>query len=378
MNILFLTTHFNTGGITSYILTLAEALVQSGHHVWVASSGGNCVPRLESVGVRHVFINIRTKSEIHPKLWFCFNPLKELIRKEGINIIHAQTRVTQVLGFFLSRFSGVAMVTTCHGFFKARWFRRMFPCWGKAVIAISKPVARHLSVDFSVAKNKIHLIANGIDLNRFVMTNEQRRREARQKMDVGTTPLIGINTPLIGVVARLSSVKGIHVLIKAMPLILKKVPSANLLIAGQGPEEAALKKLTQDLGLSAHVHFKSTINQTQDLLCAFDVFVMPSLMEGLGLSVIEAQACGIPIVASRVGGLVDLIEDQRSGFLVAINDPSALANRVIELLCDPHHAKMMADQARLNVEQHFSVEMMVKKTLKVYHSPPLMGGAGGG
>ena len=100
-------------------------------------------------------------------------------------------------------------------------------------------------------------------------------------------------------------------------MILKEIPSANLLIAGQGPEEADLKKLTQDLSLTDHVHFKNTINQTQDLLPAFDVFVMPSLMEGLGLSVMEAQACGIPVVASRVGGLVDLIEDGKSGFLVA-------------------------------------------------------------
>ncbi len=366
MKILFLTTHFNTGGITSYILTLGEALVKSGHQVWVASSGGNCVPRLEAAGIRHISINIRTKSEASPKLWLSFGPLKDLIRKEGINIIHTQTRVTQVLGFFLSRLTGVAMVTTCHGFFKARWFRRIFPCWGAAVIAISKPVACHLNADFGVAQNQIHLIVNGIDLNRFVMTNDQMRREARQKTGMGDGPLIGINTPLIGVVARLSNVKGIDVLIRAMPLVITEVPSANLLIAGQGPQEVYLKKLTQDLSLTAHVHFKSTVNQTQDLLRAFDVFVMPSLMEGLGLSVIEAQACGIPVVASKAGGLVDLIEDGRSGYLVPINDPAALANRIIEALRNPKQSKIMAQQARLNIEQHFSVEKMLKETLHIY------------
>ena len=162
----------------------------------------------------------------------------------------------------------------------------------------------------------------------------------------------------------MSDVKGIDILIKAMPLVLKEMPSANLLIAGQGPEEAALKKLTQDLRLSAHVHFKSTTNQTQDLLCAFDVFVMPSLMEGLGLSVIEAQACGIPVVASRVGGLVDLIEDGQSGYLVPINDPAALANRIIEVLRNPRLSKIMAQQARLNIEKHFSVQRMLQETLR--------------
>jgi glycosyltransferase involved in cell wall biosynthesis len=185
------------------------------------------------------------------------------------------------------------------------------------------------------------------------------RREARQKTDIGDKPLIGI-------IARLSDVKGIDVLIKAMPLILKEIPSANLLIAGQGLQEVALKKLTQDLGLNACVHFKSTVNQTQDLLCAFDVFVMPSLMEGLGLSVMEAQACGIPVVASRVGGLVDLIEDGKSGYLVAVNDPKALADRIIEVLRAPQQSKVMAQQARLNIEQHFSARQMLQETLGVY------------
>ena len=93
---------------------------------------------------------------------------------------------------------------------------------------------------------------------------------------------------------------------------------------------------------------------------------MPSLMEGLGLSVMEAQACGIPVVASRVGGLVDLIDDGRSGYLVAINDPAALARRVIEILRYPNQAKIMADQARINIERHFSAQMMAKETIKVY------------
>ena len=87
-----------------------------------------------------------------------------------------------------------------------------------------------------------------------------------------------------------------------MPRVLKEIPSANLIIVGRGPEESNLKKLTQELSLGPQVRFENVVNQTQELLPVFDVFVMPSLMEGLGLSVMEAQACGIPVVASRVGG----------------------------------------------------------------------------
>ena len=130
MNVLFLTTHFNTGGITSYILTLGDALVQAGHKVVVVSGGGDCESMLEKAGIRHVRANIRTKSEIHPKLLFSLSLINNLIAGEEIQIIHAQTRVTQVLAAWVSRMSGVKTVTTCHGFFKPRWFRKVFPCWG--------------------------------------------------------------------------------------------------------------------------------------------------------------------------------------------------------------------------------------------------------
>jgi glycosyltransferase involved in cell wall biosynthesis len=359
MNILFLTTHVNTGGITSYLLTLGTGLVKEGHKVLVASSGGDCVCRFQDAGVRHVKINIRTKSEVHPKVLLALPALRRLVSEENINIIHAQTRVTQVLGYALGLGGGVKMVTTCHGFFKPRWFRKMFPCWGQAVIAISKPVERHLNKDLGVALNKIHLIANGIDLNDFVMTDEGKRRRMRQQWNIG-------EGKIIGVIARLSDVKGISILIKAIPLVLKEIPSARLLIAGQGPEESNLRKLTQDLSLSAYVRFENTIGQTADLLPVFDVFVMPSLMEGLGLSVIEAQACGIPVVASRVGGLVDLIQDGSSGYLVSSGDEKLLAGRIIEMLNNPDKAMAMAQQARRNVEQHFSASRMVTETIKIY------------
>ncbi|MBF0504577.1 MAG: glycosyltransferase family 4 protein [Candidatus Omnitrophica bacterium] len=359
MNILFLTTHLNTGGITSYLLTLGQALVKKGHRLLVASSGGNCVARFEEAGIRHVQMNIRTKSEVHPKLLFAWPVLNRLIRQENINIIHAQTRVTQVLGYGLSLSCGVKMVTTCHGFFRARWFRKTFPCWGEAVIAISRPVSHHLNQDFGVPYEKIHLIANGIDLNRFVMADESKRRAIRHKWNIA-------HEPVIGTIARLSDVKGIDILIKSMPLVLKERPSAILMIAGQGPEEANLRKLTQELSLIKHVRFENIINQPQDILPIFDVFVMPSLMEGLGLSVMEAQACGIPVVASRVGGLVDLIEDGKSGYLVHSQDETVLAGRILDIFRHPDHARAMALQARSNIENHFSEGMMVEETVKIY------------
>ncbi len=360
MNILFLTTHVNTGGITSYLLTLGEGLVRSGHKVWVASSGGDSESLIEAAGMRNVKVNIRTKSEINPKLVLSFFPLMKLIQKEKIDIIHAQTRVAHVLGTFLCCFTDARLITTYHGFFKARWSRILFPCVGSAVIAVSRPVAQHLNKDFEISQSMINMIPNGIDLERFKMVDQQQRHAVRHKLNIPDDVL------LIGIIARLSDVKGIDILIKAMPFVLKRAPSAHLLIVGRGPEEDALKKLTQELDLDACVRFEHTVNQAYRLLAGFDVFVMPSLMEGLGISVMEAQASGIPVVASRVGGLVDLIEDTRTGYLIPSKDPLALADKIVEVLQHPDQAKMVANQARIHINEFFSADLMIKKTLQVY------------
>lgn len=350
MKILLLTTHFNAGGITTYVRTLGESLLRSGHQVWIVSSGGDSLSLLEPVGVRHVELNLRTKSAIHPKLIFCFFSLKKFIELEKIEVIHAQTRVTQVLGFFLSICTRTKMVTTCHGFFRTSWFRKFFPCWGKVVIAISRPVAEHLNTDFGIDRNRIRLIYNGVDLNRFAMT---RKRMCCEK-------------PVIGTIARLSNVKGIDILIRAMSLVLERIPLASLLITGEGPEEASLRKMVQDLSLTRHVRFQGLTHQSHRVLHQLDVFVMPSLKEGLSLSVLEAQACGIPVVASGVGGLLDIVEDGRTGYLFEPKDPESLASAIIETLKNPHQTKTMTELARVRVEDCFSMEKMLKQTLEVY------------
>ena len=180
MRVLLLTTHFNTGGITSYVLSLSDALVRQGHQVIVVSSGGNAVDRLEAACIKHIRLNIKVKSELHPKVFWALPKLKEILVAEKIDLIHAQTRVTQVIGTLLSSMTGVPLITTCHGFFRPRFWRRYFGCWGRKVIAISKPVAQHLQHDLKVDPENIILIRNGIDLALFRMTDDLLRQQQRR------------------------------------------------------------------------------------------------------------------------------------------------------------------------------------------------------
>jgi glycosyltransferase involved in cell wall biosynthesis len=359
MTILFLTTHLNTGGITSYLLSLSSALTRKGHKVIVASAGGNCEDQLQEMGVKHFNLGFRTKSEADLRIYLKLPSLCQLVSQENVDVIHAHTRVTQVMGSFLSAMAQKPLVTTCHGFFKPRWFRKTFPCWGKAVIAISKPVYGHLNKDFEVPESRIHLIFNGIDCDKFLAVNNEVKEAKRKQWKVHSKWVIGT-------IARLSDVKGIDILLKTMPLVIEQVPDVLLLIVGDGPEKEKLQVLVENLNLRNHVHFESIVNQTSQMLPVFDIFVMPSRQEGLGLSVMEAQACGIPVIASRVGGLIDLIEEGKTGYLVAPEHPKELAKKILYVLKEYDKAKQVGLEARDNICRKFSLEQMANATLKVY------------
>lgn len=313
----------------------------------------------QRMGVNVVEVDLRTKSDISPKIYQAIGPFAKLIEDHKIEIVHSQTRITQVLGRLLQRKMRVGYTATCHGFFKPRLSRRIAPCWGDVTIAISQAVYDHLLDDFARPSDRIALIENGIDLNRFNTPSADDILDSRKNLGL-------MDEPVIGIIARLSDVKGIDVLIRSMQQVSQKVPKAKLVILGQGKEEQTLRNLTRELGLQEAIIFFPTVNATQVSLAAFDVFAMPSRQEGLGLSVMEAQACGCAVVASRVGGLVTLIKDGETGLLVDSEDPTQLAQALIRVLNDRALAKQLGLNAQQFIRQNYSAEQMVDKTVDLY------------
>ncbi len=356
MKILFLTTHLNVGGITSYLWTLSRGLISSGHSVYIASSGGNRQDDFMSLGVRLYPVNIRTKSELDIRIYWATYRLRSFIREEGIQLVHAQTRVTQVMGDLLKRITGTAFCSTCHGFFKPRWSRKVFPCWGDSVVAISPAVEEHLRNDFRIEPSRIVLIRHGLDLASFSLKSPEEKQKMKARFHIQQGPVLGI-------IARLSDVKGHSVLLDAMPDVLSRFPGVRLVIVGEGPMEACLKEKVLSLGIKEHVIFFPVVNQTSDMLSLLDVFVLPSLQEGLGLSVMEAQAAGLPVVVSRVGGLPSLVQDRETGRLFEPRNSRQLAEVLLDVLTHPQEAAAMGRRARAFIEREFSAEKMVQETV---------------
>lgn len=361
MNVLQLSTHLNIGGITSYIVNLTKALKGKGHRVIVCTSGGDLVRELEKNNIAHITLDIKTKSELSPKIIAVIPKLLHLIRENNIQLIHSHTRVTQVLACILSRVAGVPYVTTCHGFFKLRLGRRFFKCWGDKTIAISDAVRDDLINKFGIDPHNVELVYNGIDISRFDKEFTKEEKDALKKK-------LGLSGKMVvGAIGRLSPVKGYSYLIDAFADIRKEREDISLLIVGDGPEAEELVNRTKELGLEGSVIFTDPTLDTSRILSIIDIFVSSSVQEGLGLSVAEALASRRPVVATDVGGVSSLIKNRHTGILVEAKDPRAISDAVLGLLKDPDLMRRLGGAGRILVEKDFGLDLMSHKVESIYN-----------
>jgi len=359
MNVLFLTNHLNIGGITSYVSSLAAGLKKRGHDIYVATSGGECLTGFRQAGITCLAVPLNTKKELSPRILFSSFRLRRWLKEVNIDIIHANSRTTSVLACLLKRYTGISFITTCHGFFKVRPLRKIFPCWGDRVIAISDPVKVHLITDFGLAASKISVVHNGIDTDRFKVVPENGQESAKRGLGLTAGPVVGI-------IARLADIKGHAYLIRAMKSVLERIPDAQLLIVGDGKEQKNLVSLVSRLNMQKNVSMIASCVDTDAVFSAMDIFVLPSLEEGLGLSLMEAGAKGLAVIGTDIGGIRSVVKDGFNGFLVRPKDAVDLANSILKLLESADLRKQMGRNGADFIRKNFSLEGMAAETEKVY------------
>ncbi|MFA6320420.1 MAG: glycosyltransferase family 4 protein [Candidatus Omnitrophota bacterium] len=359
MKVLQITTHINIGGIANYILNLSEALIVKDVNVVVASSGGNLEGELCARNIPHMRIDIKTKFEFGPKVISSAFRLANIIKREKVDIIHAHTRVSQVAAFLASLITGVPYVTTCHGYFKVR-SRKIFDTWGCKVIAISDAVKRHLIDDLGVSGSRIDLIYSGVDVDKF------RRKYSEDEKTAIRNDLGLKDAPVIGTIGRLSQVKGQRYLVQAMAEIVSRKKGAQCLIVGDGEEKLALENLARSMNIRDAIYFVPSYIDTPRLLAVMDVFVFPSVKEGLGIALLEAMAAGRACVASDIGGISDIIKDPSLGILVPVGGSKEISDSVIKFLDDGVLRQATGDNARKLVAEQFSLDAMSDNVIKFY------------
>ncbi|MBI4435922.1 MAG: glycosyltransferase [Candidatus Omnitrophica bacterium] len=354
MNILQIIPELKLGGTERGTVELARGLVARGHRSVVISGGGELVRYLDTYGTKHYTLPVGAKNP-----WTIFQMVRRvcrIIEEEHIDVVHARSRVPGLIAFLACRKTSRPLVTTCHGYYRKNFFGYCMG-WGKRVIVSSQAIGRHMLEDFEVSPERIRLIPRGVDLD--VFTYRSPRRNPQGEFTIG---MIGRITPL----------KGHLDFIRAISRVVRAFPKIKVLIVGDAPPgktkyRQELELLVKRLGLHQTVQWAGTSYDIPKILSEMDLLVLASKTpEAFGRVMIEAGACGVPVVATRVGGVVDVVTDGKEGLLVPPEDPLALAEAILRILKDPSLASAFAKRLREKVEKEYSLGGMIDKTLMVY------------
>ncbi|MFA7254690.1 MAG: glycosyltransferase family 4 protein [Candidatus Omnitrophota bacterium] len=349
-------THLNTGGITSYLLILSKEQTKAGHEVYIWASAGERSGDFRPCSAGIVPDVPRCKSELSPNLWTQLPKLVSFLKKNPVDIIHCHTRVAQVLAAAAGFFVKTPYVSTAHMLYKKRLGRRLFPCWGKAVIAISRAMQEGLLEVFGRENLPlIEIVLNGIDIGALRARIDQTDREAvRKSYGYASNHLV------VASMARLIPVKGAHLLVEAFAIARKKVPHMRLLLGGSGEDVYVqnLKRRVTELGLETDVLFLGNVTEIEKPLKATDIFVAPYVWEeAFGIAVLEAMIAGQAIIGAKSGSVPELLDHGRRGLLFEKGDVEALAELLIKLSEDVQLRKELGMAAMDGAEEYSSAHM---------------------
>ncbi len=290
--------------------------------------------------------------------------LARLLRDEGVSIAHAHVREANTTATVAARLAGVPVViATIHNMASIQGRRRilqdrLLDRWRDAVVCVSERVKEDYCRTIGVRPEKVEVIYNGLDLERFV-SGGKPRGEVRSAL--GLAP----DDRLVLTVARLHPQKAHEVLIEAAGAVTSACPSARFALAGEGPRRAELERLVRDRGLAERFLFLGSRADVADLCRAADVACLSSVHEGFSNVVLECLASGLPFVATDVGGNREAIQEGLSGYLVPPGDAAGIARRLIELLTDDALRARMAEGARAR-SRRFSLEETQRATEALY------------
>jgi sugar transferase (PEP-CTERM/EpsH1 system associated) len=281
--------------------------------------------------------------------------LARFLREHKVAIVHTHNPGSHIYGLLAALLARVPVrVHTRHGRNfphdkKRVWINRILS-WGTDVIVPVSDDAGLVATNVErINPKKIHRIWNGIDINLY-----------KPRHDPGEGPLV------IGTVARLSPEKDQRTMLAAFHHVLAEIPDARLIVAGDGPCAVELHEEAAKLGLSGRVEFLGQCSNVPEVLKRMSIFTLSSTTEGLSMTVLEAMAAGLPIVATDVGGNRELVQPPECGLVVPARDPRALGQAYIELLLNPQRRAQMSAASRARVVQYLNLELTLAQYTKLY------------
>jgi len=359
----------DTGGAEYVVLNLLKRLDPARYdlHVCSLTGAGQLTGEFRALGVEVHVLHKRAGIDVG-----LIGSLVRLLRRTRADIVHTHNVTPWLYAGIAARIIGTTLYHTEHSnlfphqralMAAERWLAR----WTRLVISDSEKVKRQLVEGQGLPAQKIVTVLNGIDTAAFAAAagtaGAASAAHQRKRRELG---LDGA-APLVGTVGRLAAVKDQATLLEAFAQVATRFPHARLLMIGDGPMRPSLEARAKALGIAPRVLFLGRRTDIAELLPLLDVFVLSSVSEGLPLTVLEAMACGVPVVATDVGGLREVVSDGQTGLLVPVKSPERLAQAVATLLGDAAGRRTMGETARRRAATQFDVSHMVRGYEAAYH-----------
>lgn len=348
-------------GGQAQVLGLIEGLAARGFTQALAAPAGPLRERVAALGVAVYAFAPRGDLDAPAAL-----ALAVLARRLRPGLLHLHSARAHATGWWAARVIGAAIVV-------ARRVDFAVATHPLSALKYRLPVDRFVTVSAGirdvlvtcgVSPPRIQVIHSGIEVRQRAREVETARAGGRSR---ALRLALGVpeGAPLVGVIAALAPHKDHATFLRAARLVLDARPDAWFVCAGEGPGASDVLDRVHELDLGARVLLPGFVEDVPALLGALDLFVLPSHLEGLGTSVLDAQAAGVPVVATRVGGVPEMIEHGVNGLLVPARDPALLAASILEVLADPESALVRARAARISVER-FDLTATVAATAQLY------------
>ncbi len=363
IKIMQITHDLNYGGLQKLVVDISKNLDKSRYQVSVCvlREGGPLEEELLKEDIKIIKLPPANNGIDYLSFWKLF----KIFREERPNIIHTHNTQPFVEGGIAAILAKTPVhVHTDHGRQFPDKRRYMFAEWvfshfANQMVAVSENLKKDISKYESISPDKIKVILNGIDGNKY--KNKIDKNKKRQELNIDNR-----YNPILGFVGRLSSEKGLTYLIKAMKNLVKEFPNILLLIVGDG---GLLEELTQEakaLGLENNIRFLGPRPDINEILGILDVFVLPSLREGLPLVLLEAAAASLPIIATEVGGNKQVVTDGINGFIVKPGDVISLYNAIKQLIIDEGMRKEFGCKSFDLFINNFTIDKMIKEYETIY------------
>jgi glycosyltransferase involved in cell wall biosynthesis len=323
---------------------------------------GSLEPDIAAAGIDIKRIPTLKRSPSPINDYRAYRDLLALFRRERYDIVHTHTSKAGYVARIAAKRAGVPIIVhTPHGHIFFGYYASLIT---KFFIALERHAAKHTGLLIALTptgledhlarrigrREQWRVIGSGIDLSPFE-TARARREDIRVSLGVN-----GIST-LMGYVGRLEPVKGVAYFVEAARAVAERNPHARFVVVGDGAERGALERAAAPLG--DRMAFLGFRNDVPDLMAALDVLVLPSLNEGMGRVLVEAAAAGTPVIASKVGGVPDIVRDGETGFLVAPGDANAIAEAALTLVDRSDQRERFGEAARVAVAPKFCLNAMV-------------------